>query len=89
MTFLTCRLVTPAAACEVLKVASLISCIKGLLLIDLFPHGQREELNCFKEYYEIVDEARPLSGYSPTHTDLYTEQCISNHKTKQASYFQK
>ena len=26
-----------------------------------------------KEYYEIVDEARPLSGYFPTHVDLFTE----------------
>ena len=26
-----------------------------------------------KEYYEIVDEARPLSGFFPTHADLFTE----------------
>ena len=26
-----------------------------------------------KEYYEIVDEARPLSGFFPTHDDLITE----------------
>ena len=25
-----------------------------------------------KEYYEIVDEARPLSGFFPTHADLFT-----------------
>ena len=27
-----------------------------------------------KEYYEIVDEARPLSGFFPTHADLFTEK---------------
>ena len=26
-----------------------------------------------KEYYEIVDEARPLSGFVPTHADFFTE----------------
>ena len=26
-----------------------------------------------KEYYEIVDEARTLSGFFPTHADLFTE----------------
>ena len=26
-----------------------------------------------KEYYEIVDEARHLSGFVPTHADLFTE----------------
>ena len=26
-----------------------------------------------KEYYEIVDEARPLSGLSPTHAGFFTE----------------
>ena len=40
-----------------------------------------------KEYYEIVDEARPLSGFFPTHADFVTV-CISNHETKQASKFQ-
>ena len=24
-----------------------------------------------KEYYEIVDEARPLSGFVPTHADFF------------------
>ena len=24
-----------------------------------------------KEYYEIVDEARPLSGFFPTHADFF------------------
>ena len=28
---------------------------------------------CFKEYNEIVDEARTLSGFFPTHADLITE----------------
>ena len=26
-----------------------------------------------KEYYEIVDEAHPLSEFFPTHADLFTE----------------
>ena len=26
-----------------------------------------------KEYYEIVNEARPLSGFFPTHADLFAE----------------
>ena len=26
-----------------------------------------------KEYYEIVDEARPLSGIFPTHADFFTK----------------
>ena len=26
-----------------------------------------------KEYYEIVNEAHPLSGFFPTHADLFTE----------------
>ena len=26
-----------------------------------------------KEYYEIVGELRPLSGFFPTHADLFTE----------------
>ena len=26
-----------------------------------------------KAYCEIVDEARPLSGFFPTHADLFTE----------------
>ena len=41
-----------------------------------------------KEYYEIVDEARPLSGFFPTHADFFLRKCISNHETKQASKFQ-
>ena len=40
-----------------------------------------------KEYYEIVDEARPVSGFFPTHAD-FLRKCISNHETKQASKFQ-
>ena len=32
------------------------------------------ETKCdLKEYYEIVDEARPLSGFFPTHADFFTE----------------
>ena len=41
-----------------------------------------------KEYYEVVDEARPLSGIFPTHADFFLRKCISNHETKQASKFQ-
>ena len=38
-----------------------------------------------KEYY---DEARPLSGFCPTHAD-FLRKCISNHETiKQAFKFQ-
>ena len=29
--------------------------------------------SALKEYYEIVDEARPLSGFFPTHADFFTE----------------
>ena len=28
---------------------------------------------CLKEYYDIVDEARPLLGIFPTHADFVTE----------------
>ena len=35
-----------------------------------------------KEYYEIVDEARPLSGFFPAHADFFLQKCISNHETK-------
>ena len=38
---------------------------KQLILIHL--------RKCLKEYYEIVDEARPLSGFFPTHADFFTE----------------
>ena len=34
-----------------------------------------------KEYYEIVDEARPLSVFFPTHADFLMEM-HSNHETK-------
>ena len=40
-----------------------------------------------KKNYEIVDEARPLSGFFPTQAD-FLQKCISNHETKQASKFQ-
>ena len=32
-----------------------------------------QNVNGLKEYYEIVDEARPLSGFFPTYADLFTE----------------
>ena len=31
-----------------------------------------------KEYYEIVDEACPLSGFFPTHADFFTELHFSS-----------
>ena len=34
-----------------------------------------------KEYYEIVGESRPLSGFFPTHADFFTEMHY-NHETK-------
>ena len=37
-----------------------------------------------KEYYEIVGEMRPLSGFLPTHADFF----YRNHETKQSSKFQ-
>ena len=39
-----------------------------------------------KEYYEIVDEARPLSEFIPSPAD-FLQKCISNHETKQVSKF--
>ena len=40
-----------------------------------------------KEYYEIVDEARLLSGFFP-HMLICLQKYIFNHETKQASEFQ-
>ena len=40
-----------------------------------------------KEYYEIVGESRPLSGFFP-HMLICLQMCISNHETKQSSKFQ-
>ena len=34
-----------------------------------------------KEYYEIVNEAHPLSGFLPTDAE-FLQKCISNHETK-------
>ena len=34
---------------------------------------ERRKYEKLKEYYEIVDEARPLSGFFPTHADFFTE----------------
>ena len=44
---------------------------------------------CFilEEYYEIVSESRPLSGFSPKHADFFFKKYISNHETKQSSKF--
>ena len=41
-----------------------------------------------KEYYEIVDEARPLIRIFPPHILILLQKYISNHKTKQAFKFQ-
>ena len=38
-----------------------------------------------KEYYEIVDEARPLSGFFPTHADLFYGNALLIMKLKEAS----
>ena len=40
-----------------------------------------------KEYYEIVNEDRPLAGLFPTDAD-FLQKCISNHESKQSSKFQ-
>ena len=42
----------------------------------------------FKEYSEIVDETRPLSGYFLTDADFFLQKCKYNHETKQSSKFQ-
>ena len=41
-----------------------------------------------KEYYEIVDEARPRSGFFLHTCWFFLQKCISNHETKQSSKFQ-
>ena len=41
-----------------------------------------------KEYYDIVNEARPLSGIFPADSDFLLKKCISNHETKQSPKFQ-
>ena len=41
-----------------------------------YQQSPAKEVHKLKEYYEIVDEAHPLSGFVPTH-----------HETKQASKF--
>ena len=51
-------------------------------------HNSISERQSLKEYYEIVDEARPLSGLFPTHMLIFIQECIYNHETKQASKFQ-
>ena len=40
-----------------------------------------------KEYYEIVDEAHPLSGFFP-HMLIFLQKCISNPESKQGFKFQ-
>ena len=41
-----------------------------------------------KEYYEIVDEARPLSGFSPHMLIFFYGNAFLIDETKQASKFQ-
>ena len=38
---------------------------------ELCNSGRKTET--LKEYFEIVAEARPLSGFFPTHADFFTE----------------
>ena len=40
-----------------------------------------------KEYYEIINEARPLSGFFPKDADFLLQKCISDHETGQSSQF--
>ena len=40
---------------------------------DIFAAYLTRSYISLKEYYEIVDEARPLSGFFPTHADFITE----------------
>ena len=47
------------------------SIVKGLVC-DVFKFTL-DQIIVLKEYYEIVDEARPLSGFFPTHADFFTE----------------
>ena len=47
----------------------------------------RLKFTILKEYYEIVNEARILSGFSPQML-ICLQKCISNHETKQSSKFQ-
>ena len=44
-------------------------------------------LSYLKEYYEIVDEACPLSGFFP-HMLIFLRKCIYDYETKQSSKFQ-
>ena len=45
---------------------------KGEPVLLFFYYEQTSSGN-LKEYYEIIDEARPLSGFFPTHPDFFTE----------------
>ena len=44
-----------------------------LKYVFYFWTDSKTQFNMLKEYYEIVDEARPLSGFFPTHADFLTE----------------
>ena len=41
-----------------------------------------------KEYYEFVNEARPLPGFVFPQMLIFLRKCIFNHETKQSSKFQ-
>ena len=41
-----------------------------------------------KEYYVIIGESHPLSGFFSHTCWLFLQKCIANHETKQASKFQ-
>ena len=50
--------------------------------IDISHHNKNTNLAInLKEYYEIVDEARPLSEFVPTLADFFTEMQFCNHET--------
>ena len=38
---------------------------------ELHGSGKFSGVKRLKEYYEIMDEARPLSGFFPTHADFF------------------
>ena len=48
----------------------------------LTKHDKPRKEYYLKEYYEIVDEARLLSGFFPTHAEFCLQKCIYNHETK-------
>ena len=73
------KILSPWASIDIIDpdlVSRLLSvevCLATILVLIL------ESAFCYKrlkEYYEIVDEARPLSGLFPTHADFVTEMYL-------------